>query len=87
MESNRDMPMSDQTRSAGQEDLAPTRRDMVRRGVRLVFVAPVLSTILASDVYAAASRFSCYPTGHVCSAASQENCCNGACPGNPGVCP
>jgi hypothetical protein len=69
------------------DDTAPTRRDVVLRGMKLVFVAPALSTILASDVYAAASRFSCYPAGHVCSAASLENCCNGACSGNPGTCP
>ena len=61
-----------------------SRRDLVRHGVKLAFVAPVLSTFFARDVYAA--NYSCYPTGHACTAGPDpEDCCNGAC--SASVCP
>jgi len=55
----------------------PTRRDIVRRGVKLAFVAPVLSTFFAADAYAA--NYSCYPVGHACEPPGQgaEDCCPG----------
>lgn len=61
-----------------------TRRKMVRAGIKLAFVAPVVSTFLAKDAMAAASILSCYPTGHACDTGSTEEfCCNGlACVGN-----
>lgn len=60
-----------------------SRRDLVRHGVKLAFVAPVISTFFARDVYAA--NYSCYPTGHACTGPSgtdAENCCSGVCTGN-----
>jgi hypothetical protein len=60
-----------------------SRREVVRRGVKIAFVAPVISTFLATDAYAA--NYSCYPAGQDCSVSSDEPCCNGAC--NLGVCP
>ena len=59
------------------------RREVMRTGVKLAFVAPVLSTFFAKDAYAAS--YSCYPAGHVCGGEGQEDCCNGAC--NLGSCP
>lgn len=58
-----------------------TRRTVVLKGMKLAFVAPVVSTFLASDAYA--NNYSCYPAGHACPGA--EVCCNAAC--NLGVCP
>ncbi len=55
-----------------------TRREIVRTGVKIAFAAPVLSTFFAADAYAA--RYSCYPIGHACGAAT-EPCCGTACPG------
>ncbi len=52
-----------------------TRRDVVRRGVKLAFVAPVLSTFFAKDAYAA--TYSCYPAGHDCP--GNESCCSASC--------
>jgi len=60
-----------------------SRRDVVRAGVKLAFVAPVLSTFFARDAYAAS--YSCYPPLHACGGAGQEPCCSGAC--NLGQCP
>lgn len=60
-----------------------TRRDVVRQGVKLAFVAPVITTFFARDAMAAGSNHSCYPTGHACPGA--EPCCNGPCVVN--VCP
>jgi len=60
-----------------------SRRDIVRNGVKLAFVAPVLSTFFAKDAYAAS--YSCYPAGHLCGGPGQENCCTGVC--NFGNCP
>lgn len=60
--------------SAG--DGAPTRRDVVRNGVKLVFLAPVVSTFFAHEAYA--SNYSCYPQGHACSLVlNREPCCGG----------
>ncbi len=61
-----------------------TRREVVRTGVKLAFVAPVISTFFAANAYAA--RYSCYPVGHACGAAT-EPCCGTACPGGGGICP
>ncbi len=66
-----------------------TRRDVVRQGVKLAFVAPVLTTFFARDAQAAGSNHSCYPAGHVCrdDGSDPENCCPTlTCSGNPGVC-
>lgn len=60
-----------------------SRRDVVRQGVKLAFVAPILSTFFARDAYAAG--YSCYPAGQSCDGNSKEPCCGGAC--NLGVCP
>ena len=58
-----------------------TRRDVLQRGVKLAWVAPVVSTFYASQAYAA--NYSCYGMGHACAGA--EPCCEGlAC--NDGVC-
>ena len=62
-----------------------SRREVVRRGVKLAFMAPVISTFFAADAQAAGSNHSCYPTGQACNGASEEGCCDGACSG--GVCP
>ena len=61
-----------------------TRREVVRSGIKLAFVVPVVSTFLAANAYAA--RYSCYPVGHACDATT-EPCCGTACPGGGGVCP
>ncbi len=65
-----------------------TRRDMVWRGAKVVFVAPVISTFFASQAYAA--NYSCYPEGHTCDAVSEtkrQQCCGDlTCSGDPGVC-
>ncbi len=49
------------------------RREVLRAGAKLLWVAPVLSTFFASQVYAA--NYSCYPAGHACP--GQESCCTG----------
>ncbi len=57
------------------------RREVLRAGTKLLWVAPILSTFFASEVYAA--NYSCYPAGHACP--GDEPCCNGlAC--NGGTC-
>jgi len=56
----------------------PTRRGLVREGLKLAFVAPVLSTFFAREAYAA--NYSCYPVGHTCVPPGQdapEHCCPG----------
>ncbi len=53
-----------------------SRRDVVRRGVRLAFVAPVVSTFFASRAYA--TNYSCYPLTHTCDFESEQKrqaCC------------
>lgn len=66
----------------------PTRRSVVRQGVKLAFVAPVISTFLTDD--ALAYNQSCYPLGHACDAASEakrQACCGPlTCDGDPGTC-
>lgn len=65
----------------------PSRRDVVRGGVKLAFVAPVISTFFAQQAYAG---YSCYPLGHDCDAASEtkrQACCDAlVCDGDPGTC-
>jgi len=58
-----------------------SRRDLVRHGMKLAFVAPVLSTFFAKGVYAA--NYSCYPTGHACTqpGPDPEECCSTICAG------
>lgn len=51
----------------------PTRRDVVRAGMKLVFVPPVLSTFLAREAYAV--NYSCYGAGHACGGLALEECC------------
>ncbi|MCH8251347.1 MAG: hypothetical protein IID36_02725 [Planctomycetes bacterium] len=56
----------------------PSRRDIVRRGAKLAFIAPLLTTFLAEDAYAAGSNHSCYASGHACGlGGEQEACCAG----------
>jgi len=65
-----------------------TRREVVRGGLRLAFVVPVLSTFYVADARGAASgNQSCYPAGHACNdgGPNAEPCCNGPC--NFGTCP
>lgn len=59
------------------------RRDLMRRGVKLAFVAPLVLTFSARDAMAAGSNHSCYPAGQPCP--GEEECCNGPC--NFGICP
>ncbi len=54
-----------------------SRRELMRKGAKLVFVAPVLSTFFAHDAFAAGSRHSCYPAGHPCGVGHNEECCPG----------
>lgn len=58
--------------------LRPTRRGVVREGLKLAFVAPAISSFFAREAYAAS--YSCYPVGHVCVPPGQntgEHCCPG----------
>ena len=48
-----------------------SRRDVIRRGSKLAFTAPIISTFYASQAYAA--NYSCYAEGHSCGGA--EPCC------------
>ncbi len=65
-----------------------SRRQVVGAGLKLAFVAPVVSTFLADEARAAGSNLSCYPLGHVCNdITSEEDCCPGlACSATPGTC-
>ncbi|HNQ24676.1 MAG TPA: hypothetical protein PKK06_16460 [Phycisphaerae bacterium] len=54
----------------------PTRRDVMRGGLKLAFVAPVVTTFFAHQAYAAGSNHSCYAVGHDCDLPGQkESCC------------
>ncbi len=59
------------------EQMNSQRREVLKKGIKLAFVAPVISTFFAQD--AMAYVHSCYPTGHDCSPSSHnaEPCCNG----------
>lgn len=57
-----------------------SRREVMREGAKLAFVAPLLSTFLASQAYAA--NYSCYPAGGPCDGGEGEPCCSGTCVGN-----
>jgi len=58
-----------------------SRRDVVRAGIKLAFIAPVISTFFAQDAMAYVQ--SCYPAGQACGGATLEPCCNGLnCVGN-----
>ncbi len=48
-----------------------SRREVIRRGSKLAFTAPIISTFYASQAYAA--NYSCYAEGHACQGA--EPCC------------
>ena len=53
-----------------------SRRAVVREGMKLAFVAPVLTTFFASDARAAGSNHSCYPATHLCDGVHiKEGCC------------
>jgi hypothetical protein len=52
-----------------------TRRDLVGHGVKLAFVAPVISTLLAKDAYAGTAY--CSPLGAPCT--QDSDCCSGIC--------
>ena len=68
-------------------DSRRTRREVVRQGIKLAFVAPVISTFFARDAYA--DNYSCYTQGHVCNndSSDPEDCCAGlTCNGLPGTC-
>lgn len=56
----------------------PTRREMVRKGAKLAFAVPIISTFYASQAYAA--NYSCYGLGHSCTdptPPNEEPCCAG----------
>lgn len=56
----------------------PTRREVVRKGAKLAFAAPIISTFYASQAYAA--NYSCYALGHSCVIPNVDNwepCCPG----------
>ena len=57
----------------GEERATPlhSRREVIRRGSKLAFAAPIISTFYASQAYAA--NYSCYAEGHSCQGA--EPCC------------
>lgn len=55
----------------------PTRRDMVRKGTKLAFIAPFFTTFLATQAQAKTTNHSCYPANHACLGA--EPCCSGIC--------
>lgn len=63
-------------KEADADRVMPTRRDALRRAVRLPFVPPVVMTFSAAVAGTAASRQSCYPQGHRCP--GQEACCPGS---------
>ena len=48
-----------------------SRREVIRRGSKLAFTAPIISTFYASQAYA--GNYSCYAEGHACAGA--EPCC------------
>lgn len=48
-----------------------SRREVIRRGSKLAFAAPIISTFYASQAYAA--NYSCYAEGHSCE--GMEPCC------------
>ena len=69
------------TGAAGGLSGGTTRRDVLERGAKLAWVAPVVATFHASEAYA--TNYSCYAEGHACAGA--EPCCEGlSC--NGGVC-
>ncbi len=56
----------------------PTRREIVSKGAKLAFAAPIISTFWASQAYA--TNYSCYGVGHLCITPTPENeepCCPG----------
>jgi len=58
------------------------RRDLLRRGTKLVFIAPVLMTFSAQQAHAVWTRHSCYKAGRPgapCTAGAAEPCCSGLC--------
>lgn len=54
----------------------PSRRTVVRGGLRLAFAAPILSTFFAAQAYA--GNYSCYADGHQCNdpGPDWEECCD-----------
>ena len=81
------MPSEDSVTPGGRDELRrqgldsrsllQSRRDMVRHGVKLAFVAPVMSTFFAGRAYAA--NYSCYPLDHGCdfdSETKRQACCD-----------
>ncbi len=70
MHSGRDDP-SDRVLTVDQRN----RRAVVRQGVKLAFVAPIISTFFARDAYAA--TYSCSPIGNDCLA--DGDCCSNNC--------
>ena len=56
-----------------------TRRDIIREGLKVAFVAPVVTTFFARDALAAGSNHSCYPALHECdkNGIGAEPCCDG----------
>lgn len=50
-----------------------TRRDLIRGGVKLAFVVPVISTFFASDAVAG-TQVTCRSPGHTCTVDS--DCCD-----------
>jgi hypothetical protein len=55
-----------------------SRRTLIREGVKLAFVAPVIATFFAREAQAGMnSNHSCYPVGHACGGVTLESCCDG----------
>ena len=60
----------------------PARRDIVRHGIKLVFVAPVISTFFVREAQAVPSAASCKPAGSPCPLPGLDpECCSGNCTG------
>ncbi len=65
--------MRERNEDFAEAPMNPGRREVVRKGLKIAFVAPLISTFFAQD--AQAYSLSCYPNGHACPGA--EPCCNG----------
>ena len=77
MTSNDDAAGIGSSGKSGTPQTLHSRRKVVREGLKLVFVAPMLTTFFARDALAAGSNHSCYPAGHACGGATLEECCPG----------
>jgi len=76
------MPTPDAERPDHEQLLPRTtsRREAVRVGLKMAFVAPLVTTFLAREARAAATRQSCSPAGAPCTA--NKECCSELCVAN-----